>query len=218
MTTRKVKVQHETVLALSLDDVMVFIRDAKRVGARGDEIVRAGTPPRYHAQTLCHLSVEVELPPVDRLVTAVPADRLAEAVEALRRGLSPDDLLRLARLLAADDVPASAPTPPEKPMTTRKVRIEHNPPDERLTLKDLAEFIRDATQAGAHGDEIVTDPSHHAELVSLCVEVEVAPADRLVRNTRVDRPAETVEALRRTFEPHDVLELARLLATDEPRA
>jgi hypothetical protein len=237
LTARKVKIEHTTSLTLSLDDVMVFIRDARRVGARGDEIVRAGTPPRYHAQTLCNLSVEVDLPPVDRLVRAVHTDRLAEAVEAVRRNLSPDDVLRLARLLAADGLPVPAPPPPaegaerspdsdpdmdrgrEKPTTARKVRIEHNAPaNGRLTLKDIAEFVRDVTQAGAHGDEIVRDPSSNVEFLSLSVEVEVAPSDRLVRDVRVDRPADTAKALRRTFDPHDVRELARLLVTDDPHA
>jgi hypothetical protein len=102
-------------------------------------------------------------------------------------------------------------------MAVRKVTIEHYAPaNGRLTMGDVAGFIRDATLAGAHGDETVRDPSHNSQLVSLSVEVEETPADRLARSVRGDHPAIAARALRRAFDPHDVREVARPLAPGDP--
>ncbi|MHA6757664.1 hypothetical protein [Streptacidiphilus sp. PAMC 29251] len=228
MSTRKVTVEHQTVLTLTLDHVAVFIRDARRMGARGDETVKAGTPPRYHKQALWILSVEVALPPVDRLLRKVHTDRLTEAVGMVRRNLSPHDVLLLARLLATDAVPDSTMLSPaegarrssdparggKEPGSTRAVKIESSTPNQRLTLSEVATFVRDAAEAGAHGDATVTDPSCNYQLLSLCVEVDVEPLERLVRDVLVDRPSEVAKALRRTFDPHDIRELALLLPAD----
>ncbi|MFD0328211.1 hypothetical protein ACFQZC_08275 [Streptacidiphilus monticola] len=97
------------------------------------------------------------------------------------------------------------------------MKVEHPSRHHSLTLGEVHRFIHLADQAGALGGEIVTDPSNNWEPLSLCLDVELGPLERLVANARVDLPQHTARALRSVLDSDDLRELARRLAPDRVR-